>query len=112
MTGDITGFLAAIYMRGIPFVQVPTTLLSQVDSSVGGKTGVDLPEGKNLVGVFYQPKAVYIDIDVLRTLPPDELQGGLAEVIKYGIIHDADFFVFLKRIAMQSLACNRMWLPG
>ncbi|WP_339137954.1 MAG: 3-dehydroquinate synthase [Candidatus Electrothrix sp. GW3-4] len=97
VTGDITGFLAAIYMRGIPFVQVPTTLLSQVDSSVGGKTGVDLPEGKNLVGVFYQPKAVYIDIDVLRTLPPDELQGGLAEVIKYGIIHDADFFRFLEK---------------
>ncbi len=95
VTGDITGFLAAIYMRGIPFVQVPTTLLSQVDSSVGGKTGVDLPEGKNLVGVFYQPKIVYIDTDVLHTLPLDELRGGLAEVIKYGVIHDADFFSFL-----------------
>ncbi|MDU9048044.1 MAG: 3-dehydroquinate synthase [Candidatus Electrothrix sp. Rat3] len=97
VTGDITGFLAALYMRGIPFVQVPTTLLSQVDSSVGGKTGVDLPEGKNLVGVFYQPKAVYIDTDVLQTLPLDELQGGLAEVIKYGVIHDADFFAFLEK---------------
>ncbi len=97
VTGDITGFLAALYMRGIPFVQVPTTLLSQVDSSVGGKTGVDLPEGKNLVGVFYQPKAVYIDTDVLQTLPPDELRGGLAEVIKYGVIHDADFFSFLEQ---------------
>ncbi len=97
VTGDITGFLAAIYMRGIPFVQIPTTLLSQVDSSVGGKTGVDLPEGKNLVGVFYQPKAVYIDTDVLKTLPPDELRGGLAEVIKYGVIHDADFFSFLEQ---------------
>ncbi|XCN71924.1 MAG: 3-dehydroquinate synthase [Candidatus Electrothrix aestuarii] len=97
VTGDITGFLAAIYMRGIPFVQVPTTLLSQVDSSVGGKTGVDLPEGKNLVGVFYQPKVVYIDIDVLSTLPPDELRGGLAEVIKYGVIHDAEFFSFLRK---------------
>ena len=95
VTGDITGFLASIYMRGIPFVQVPTTLLAQVDSSVGGKTGVDIPEGKNLVGTFYQPKAVYIDTDVLQTLPPDELRGGLAEVIKYGVIHDADFFVFL-----------------
>ena len=95
VTGDITGFLAAVYMRGIPFVQVPTTLLSQVDSSVGGKTGVDLPEGKNLVGIFYQPKAVYIDIDVLHTLPPDELRGGLAEVIKYGVIHDTEFFSFL-----------------
>ncbi|WLE97792.1 MAG: 3-dehydroquinate synthase [Candidatus Electrothrix communis] len=97
VTGDITGFLAAIYMRGIPFVQIPTTLLSQVDSSVGGKTGVDLPEGKNLAGVFYQPKAVYIDTDVLQTLPRDELQGGLAEVIKYGVIHDADFFAFLEK---------------
>ncbi len=96
VTGDITGFLASVYMRGIPFVQVPTTLLSQVDSSVGGKTGVDIPEGKNLVGTFYQPKAVYIDIKVLQTLPVDELRGGLAEVIKYGVIHDADFFAFLK----------------
>jgi len=86
VTGDITGFLASAYMRGIPFVQVPTTLLSQVDSSVGGKTGVDLPEGKNLIGAFYQPKAVYIDTRVLNTLPEEELLGGLAEVIKHGII--------------------------
>lgn len=97
VTGDITGFLASIYLRGIPFVQVPTTLLSQVDSSVGGKTGVDIPEGKNLVGTFYQPKAVYIDTDVLRTLPVAELQGGLAEVIKYGVINDAEFFAFLEQ---------------
>ena len=97
VTGDITGFLASIYLRGIPFIQVPTTLLSQVDSSVGGKTGVDIPEGKNLVGTFYQPKAVYIDTDVLRTLPVAELQGGLAEVIKYGVINDADFFAFLEQ---------------
>lgn len=96
VTGDITGFLAAIYMRGIPFIQIPTTLLSQVDSSVGGKTGVDIPEGKNLVGTFYQPKIVYIDTDVLKTLPKEEFTGGLAEVIKYGIIHDADFFNFLR----------------
>ena len=95
VTGDITGFLASIYMRGIPFVQVPTTLLAQVDSSVGGKTGVDIAEGKNLIGTFYQPKAVYIDTDVLKTLPRDELRGGLAEVIKYGVIHDANFFAFL-----------------
>lgn len=95
VTGDITGFLASVYMRGIPFVQVPTTLLAQVDSSVGGKTGVDIPEGKNLIGTFYQPRAVYIDTDVLQTLPRDELRGGLAEVIKYGVIHDADFFSFL-----------------
>ena len=95
VTGDITGFLAAIYMRGIPFIQVPTTLLAQVDSSVGGKTGVDIPEGKNLVGVFLQPRAVYIDTDVLQTLPEEELQGGLGEVIKYGVINDPDFFTFL-----------------
>ena len=97
VTGDIAGFVASIYMRGIPFVQIPTTLLAQVDSSVGGKTGVDIPEGKNLVGIFYQPKAVYIDIDVLQTLPEEELRGGLAEVIKYGVIHDADFFSFLEQ---------------
>jgi len=96
VTGDITGFLASVYMRGIPFVQVPTTLLAQVDSSVGGKTGVDIPEGKNLVGTFYQPRAVYIDTGVLQTLPREELLGGLAEVIKYGVIADADFFRFLE----------------
>jgi 3-dehydroquinate synthase len=96
VTGDITGFLASMYMRGIPFVQIPTTLLAQVDSSVGGKTGVDIPEGKNLVGAFYQPEAVYIDTDVLQTLPVEELRGGLAEVIKYGVIQDRDFFDFLK----------------
>ena len=97
VTGDMTGFLAAVYMRGIPFVQVPTTLLAQVDSSVGGKTGVDIPEGKNLVGCFYQPKAVYIDPDVLGTLPKEELLGGLAEVIKYGVIQDQEFFEFLEK---------------
>ena len=96
VSGDIAGFLASSYMRGIPFVQIPTTLLAQVDSSVGGKTGVDIPEGKNLVGAFYQPKAVYIDIEVLQTLPPEELLGGLAEVIKYGVIRDRKFFDFLK----------------
>ncbi len=95
VTGDITGFLASIYMRGIPFVQVPTTLLAQVDSSVGGKTGVDIAEGKNLLGTFYQPRAVYIDPDVLSTLPEQELLGGLAEVIKYGVIWDKEFFDFL-----------------
>ncbi|MCF6289933.1 MAG: 3-dehydroquinate synthase [Desulfobacterales bacterium] len=95
VTGDITGFLAAIYMRGIGFVQVPTTLLAQVDSSVGGKTGVDIPEGKNLVGAFYQPRAVYIDSRALNVLPEAELLNGLAEVIKYGVIKDRDFFNFL-----------------
>jgi 3-dehydroquinate synthase len=95
VTGDITGFLAAVYMRGIPFVQVPTTLLAQVDSSVGGKTGVDIPEGKNLVGCFYQPQCVFIDSAVLRELPPEELLNGLAEVVKYGVIYDGNFFNFL-----------------
>ena len=95
VTGDLAGFLASSYMRGIPFVQIPTTLLAQVDSSVGGKTGVDIPEGKNLVGAFYQPRAVYIDIDVLKTLPEKELLGGLGEVIKYGVIRDSNFFDFL-----------------
>ena len=97
VTGDITGFLAAIYMRGISFVQVPTTLLAQVDSSVGGKTGVDIPEGKNLVGCFYQPRCVYIDSELLSSLPGDELLNGLAEVIKYSVIYDAPFFDFLDR---------------
>lgn len=96
VTGDITGFLAAIYMRGIPFVQIPTTLLAQVDSSVGGKTGVDIPEGKNLVGCFYQPRAVYIDSEMLRSLDPAELLNGLAEVIKYSVIYDAKFFDLLQ----------------
>jgi 3-dehydroquinate synthase len=96
VTGDITGFLASCYMRGIPFAQVPTTLLAQVDSSVGGKTGVDIPEGKNLVGTFYQPKAVFVDSQVLRDLPRSELLNGLAEVIKYGVIYDRDFFKFLE----------------
>ncbi|NLX17902.1 MAG: 3-dehydroquinate synthase [Desulfobulbus sp.] len=97
VVGDITGFLASVYMRGIPFVQIPTTLLAQVDSSVGGKTGVDLPQGKNLIGTFYQPRAVYIDTDVLQTLPKDEFLGGMAEVIKYGASMDADFFHWLRQ---------------
>jgi 3-dehydroquinate synthase len=95
VTGDITGFLAASYMRGIPFIQIPTTLLAQVDSSVGGKTGVDIPEGKNLIGAFYQPKAVYVDMHVLATLPREELLNGLAEVIKYGVIRSQEFLEFL-----------------
>ncbi len=90
--GDMAGFAAASYLRGIAFVQVPTTLLAQVDSSIGGKTGVDLPEGKNLVGAFHQPKAVILDTDTLKSLPLRELRSGLAEVIKYGIISDSSFF--------------------
>ena len=95
--GDITGFAASIYQRGIPFVQVPTTLVSQVDSSVGGKTGVDHRLGKNLIGAFHQPRAVLIDPLTLRTLPPREWIAGLAEVIKYGIIADEEFFTFLEQ---------------
>ena len=95
--GDVTGFAAAIYQRGIPFVQVPTTLVAQVDSSVGGKTGVDHRLGKNLIGAFYQPRAVLIDPHTLRTLPHREWIAGLAEVIKYGIIADEEFFAFLEQ---------------
>ncbi len=96
VVGDLTGFVAATYLRGIPYVQVPTTLLSQVDSSVGGKTAVNHPKGKNLIGAFYQPKAVLIDPDVLNTLELREKRAGLAEVIKYGIIKDPVFFSFLE----------------
>ncbi len=97
VTGDIAGFLASIYLRGIPYVQVPTTLLAQVDSSVGGKTGVDLPEGKNLIGTFYQPARVYIDPLVLKTLPIFEFKNGLAEVIKYGCILRKRLFDFISK---------------
>jgi 3-dehydroquinate synthase len=95
--GDMTGFAAATFLRGIPFVQIPTTLLAQVDSSVGGKTGVNLPGGKNMVGAFNQPVAVLIDPLVLGTLPERELRAGMAEVIKYGIISDPGFFTFLEQ---------------
>ncbi|RPE01415.1 3-dehydroquinate synthase [Candidatus Pantoea deserta] len=94
--GDLTGFAAASYQRGVRFIQVPTTLLSQVDSSVGGKTAVNHPLGKNMIGAFYQPASVVIDTDCLQTLPPRELASGLAEVIKYGIILDGDFFRWLE----------------
>ncbi len=107
VTGDLTGFLAASYMRGVSFVQVPTSLLAQVDSSVGGKTGVDIPEGKNLIGAFYQPRAVFIDSTVLKTLPAAELLNGLAEVIKYGVIYDRDFFDFLAERRLDILDLER-----
>jgi 3-dehydroquinate synthase len=96
VVGDITGFTAAIYQRGMPFVQIPTTLLAQVDSSVGGKTGVNHPLGKNMIGAFHQPLAVVADTACLATLPERELAAGLAEVIKYGAIRDADFFDWLE----------------
>ncbi|WP_160064586.1 3-dehydroquinate synthase [Psychromonas sp. L1A2] len=94
--GDMAGFAAACYQRGIAFVQIPTTLLSQVDSSVGGKTAVNHPLGKNMIGAFYQPQAVIIDIECLKTLPAREFAAGMAEVIKYGIIYDKDFFSWLE----------------
>ena len=97
VVGDMTGFAAACYMRGVPFVQVPTTLLAQVDSSVGGKTGINHPLGKNMIGAFYQPQLVVCDLDVLDTLPPRELSAGLAEVIKYGPIADMAFFDWLEQ---------------
>lgn len=94
--GDIAGFAAATYLRGIPYIQVPTSLLAQVDSSVGGKTGVDHHLGKNLIGAFYQPLLVWIDVGVLKTLPRRELIAGMAEVIKYGVIADEQFFKFIE----------------
>lgn len=97
VVGDLAGFVAATYLRGIPFVQVPTTLLGQVDSSVGGKVGVNLKAGKNLVGSFHQPRLVLCDLDTLKTLPPREYRAGLAEVIKYGIIYDAELFARIER---------------
>jgi 3-dehydroquinate synthase len=103
VVGDITGFAASTFLRGVPFIQIPTTLLAQVDSSVGGKTGVNLPEGKNMVGTFYQPTIVIIDPEVLKTLDPQELRAGMSEVIKYGIIRDKDFFYFLNEHIQQAL---------
>ncbi|MDF6480646.1 iron-containing alcohol dehydrogenase, partial [Escherichia coli] len=97
VVGDMTGFAAACYMRGVPFIQVPTTLLSQVDSSVGGKTGINHPLGKNMIGAFHQPQAVLADIDTLRTLPARELAAGMAEVIKHGAIADAGYFAWIEQ---------------
>jgi len=95
--GDLTGFAAASYMRGVPFVQAPTTLLAMVDSSVGGKTGVNHPMGKNMIGSFYQPRLVLMDLNALKTLPKEELLSGMAEVIKYGVIWDRELFEFLEK---------------
>jgi len=110
VVGDIAGFAAATYMRGVRFVQVPTTLLAQVDSSVGGKTGINHPLGKNMVGAFCQPVAVEIDTDVLTTLPAREISAGLAEVIKYGLILDADFFTWCERHATDLRALDTVAL--
>ena len=106
VVGDMTGFAAACYMRGVPFIQVPTTLLAQVDSSVGGKTGINHPLGKNMIGAFYQPQAVIADIGVLQTLPPRELAAGIAEVIKTGAIADSTFFDWIEAHIAQLNACD------
>ena len=102
MVGDVAGFVAASYLRGVALVQVPTTVVAQVDSAVGGKTGVNLPEGKNLVGAFYSPRLVLVDPGLLESLPEREFRGGLAEVIKYGVIADRDLFTYLEQ-NMESL---------
>ncbi len=102
VVGDIAGFAASVYMRGVRHVQVPTTLLAQVDSSVGGKTGINHPGGKNLIGAFHQPAAVISDTDTLKTLPPRQLSAGLAEVLKHGLLADADYFERMN-VAIESL---------
>src|SRR5688572_32873177 len=110
VVGDTAGFAAATILRGIPFVQIPTTLLAMVDASVGGKTGVNHPVGKNLIGAFHQPIAVFIDPEVLRTLPPRELRSGLAECIKHDIIRDADGFARLERDVGRALKLDLDYL--
>jgi 3-dehydroquinate synthase len=97
VVGDVTGFIASTFMRSIPYIQLPTTLVAQVDSSIGGKTAIDLPEGKNLLGTFYQPRGVFIDVKFLDTLPEKEMSSGLAEAIKYGVIDNVEVFNFLER---------------
>jgi 3-dehydroquinate synthase len=106
VVGDLAGFAAATYMRGIPFIQVPTTLLAQVDSSIGGKTGINHPLGKNMIGAFYQPRLVLADTEVLASLPPRELSAGIAEVIKYGLIRDGAFIAWLEQNVEKLLACD------
>lgn len=108
--GDITGFAASVLMRGVDFVQVPTSLLAQVDSSVGGKTGINSKRGKNLVGSFYQPLAVLVDTDTLITLPPREMRAGYAEILKYGLLGDAEFYEWLLRHGKALLEGNRHYL--
>ncbi len=97
VVGDLAGFIASTYRRGVPFFQVPTTLLAQVDSSVGGKVGIDLPEAKNLIGSFYQPKGVFVDTNFLKTLPERQIRNGLAEVIKYGVIKKPELFSYIEK---------------
>ena len=104
VVGDMTGYAAATFLRGVPFIQIPTTLLAQVDSSVGGKTGINHPLGKNMIGAFYQPQVVLADIATLNTLPDQELRSGIAEVIKYGLIRDLPFFEWLEQNMLKLLA--------
>jgi 3-dehydroquinate synthase len=112
VVGDLTGFVAATYLRGVPYVQVPTTLLAQVDASIGGKTGVDTPEGKNLVGAFYHPRLIWITPELMKTLPARHWRNGLAEVIKYGAICDAQLFGILERKMDQFLkGYSADWKP-
>lgn len=106
VVGDVAGFAAACYQRGVPYIQVPTTLLAQVDSSVGGKTAINHPLGKNMIGAFHQPRMVLADTDTLRTLPKRELRAGLAEVIKHGLIRDAEFFSWIEVNLDRLLACE------
>jgi 3-dehydroquinate synthase len=106
VVGDVAGYVSATYNRGIPYIQVPTTLVACVDSAVGGKTGVDTPHGKNLIGAFHQPWRVYIDVNTLKTLPENEIRGGLAEVIKYGVIKDEKFFGFLEKNIKRVFSFN------
>lgn len=105
--GDIVGFAAATYQRGAPFIQIPTTLLSQVDSSVGGKTAINHPLGKNMIGAFYQPKAVLADLSTLKSLPPREISAGMAEVIKYGVLGNHDFFEWLEQNMTELMNQNQ-----
>ena len=108
--GDLVGFVAATFQRGVPFVQVPTTLLSQVDSSVGGKTAVNHPKGKNMIGAFYQPCLVLADLDTLQTLPQKEFRAGLAEIIKYGVISDSSLFEYLEKNVEKILQLDKKCL--
>ncbi len=106
VVGDLAGFSAGVVMRGVPFVQIPTTLLAQVDSSVGGKTAIDTPEGKNLIGLFHQPRLVLADLDVLATLPERERRCGYAEIVKIGLINDPDFFAWCEANVARLLSCD------
>jgi 3-dehydroquinate synthase len=115
VVGDLAGFAAAALLRGVDYVQVPTTLLAQVDSAVGGKTGINSRHGKNLIGAFHQPRAVLIDTDTLATLPERELKAGYAEVVKYGLIRDAAFFEWLEangRAVLGGDPARRRWRSG